>query len=530
MSARRTRFSSGLLILFMIGSAILASETRAPAPTEEKARPKNTLYAVVAEKKTAEQPPWKAVVEALREKHSARVFYWDSAGVNGLRKELAAFGPRYVCFVARPDELARQGKLGVPIGAGRSLGLTFCGSYYHRAGTLMCSLDGDPYDDAVWAVLTGATPEDALRVVSAKPLVVRRGLSHVGAGWLEWLESGVSFSEVNKGQKWVKQPGKPPEETQGPDDTTEQFLEELNSGQVDMVSSSGHATEHDWQMGYSYPSGRIVTPSRIARLPKAARDNYEKLLEAKAAAGHIAKLFGVDRSNRVYPILTDNPKIYYSPGNCLIGRVDGQRCMVLGWIHHGAMQFFGHVGVQTSSCYAWGVAEYFLALGGRFSFAESVWLNRQALRWQLSQMSEEDRKWKYLCCRNETWFPIGPRLVRETTVLYGNPAWDARVKPVAEPLYDQQMHTRKLDDGRLELTFTVTMRRARVPSRPAAFFLEAADRSHVEVKEGPENLVVADNFALVPFWKPGQPAPEIGRQYKAVVVVATVHGVKENPR
>ena len=74
------------------------------------------------------------------------------------------------------------------------------------------------------------------------------------------------------------------------------------------------------------------------------------------------------------------------------------------------------------------------------------------------------------------------------------------------------------------------MCRGRVPSRPAAFFLETADRSQVEVKEGPENLVVADNFALVPFWKPGQPAPKIGTEYKAVVVVATVHGVKENPR
>ena len=54
--------------------------------------------------------------------------------------------------------------------------------------------------------------------------------------------------------------------------------------------------------------------------------------------------------------------------------------------------------------------------------------------------------------------------------------------------------------------------------RPAAFFLKTPAGSHVEVKEGPADLVVADNFALVPFWKAGEPAPEVGKVYKAVVV------------
>jgi len=195
---------------------------------------------------------------------------------------------------------------------------------------------------------------------------------------------------------------------------------------------------------------------------------------------------------------------------------------VLGWIHHGAMQFFGHVGLQTRSCYAWGVAEYFLALQGRFSFAEAVWLNQQALRWEVGQMDEKDKQ-KYMCCRNELPYPAGRELFWETTVFYGDPAWEARAKHVVDPLYDQQMQTKELEeDGQVELTFTVTMRRASLPSRPAAFLLKTQAGSEVEVKEGPGNLVVADNFALIPFWKPGQPAPEIGQQYKAVVVVRRV--------
>ena len=484
-----------MLVGFLIAVSVLG------VSSAEEAKQENGVYAIVAEKETVENAPWKDVVKALQKKHSAKVFYWNYEDASELRENLAKLQPRYVCFVARPDELARAGKIKAKIMAdGNTQELLLCGAYYHKVGMLMRSLDDDPYDDAQWAILTGATPEDALRVVSAKPLLVCRGLSHVGTGWLKWLPSGVSFSECKKGQKWIKEPDKPPEEVKGPDDTTEQFVAELNSGNADMVSGSGHATEHDWQLGYSYRSGQIITAK--------SGTNYK-----------VGQLLGMDTSKKVYEILADNPKVYYAPGNCRIARVDGENCMVLGWIHHGAMQFFGHVGLQSRSCYAWGVAEYFLALQGRFSFAESVWLNRQALRWQVSQMNEEDKKTKYMCCRNEMLFPLGWKLFCQTTTFYGDPAWQAHVKPTTEPLYDQQLYARELEDDAVELTFTATMRRASLPSRPAAFFVETSAGSQIEVKEGPENLLIADNFALIPFWPAGDPVPEPGKKYKAVVVV-----------
>jgi len=478
-------------------------------------------FAVVVAKETSEDAGWKAVVEALREKHSAEIFRPGEGGLGGLREKLAAFRPRHVCFVARPEELAREAKARARTRDGRPLELPLCGIAYRDMAVLMASLDDDPYDDALWAVVTGATPQDALRVIWASPLAVRRGLSHVVSGWLEWLESGVSFNECKKAQMWSKQPGRPPEEGVGPDDTTRAFVEELSSGEVDMVSTSGHATEHDWQLGFSYRNGQLATPTRIARLPEAARANYQALLKAKAPRGEpaVAHLLGVDTSNQVFEVLAANPKVYFSPGNCRIARVDGKDCMALAWIHHGAMQFFGHVGLQTRSCYAWGVAEYFLALQGRFTFAQAVWLNQQALRWELSQMSDQERKQKYLCCRNDMPLPAEGKLFWETTVLYGDPAWEARVKPVTEPLYDQDVRARELSPGEVELTFTAKMLRPHLPSRPAAFLLELGPPSQVEVKEGPRNLVLTENFALLPFWTAGEPAPEPGREYKAVVVV-----------
>jgi len=319
-----------LAFLFVLAGTVSASAAETPP-----------RYAIVAEDRTAEDPGWKNVIAALEKKRHARLFPWKVNDTEALRKQLAAFRPHYVCFVARPQELDREARARLRSNRGRAIELPLCGIQYHRMDELIRSLDPDPYYDAIWAVLTAASPKDALRVVGAKPLVVRRHLSHITSGWLEWFESGVSFDETKKGRKYVKVPGKPPVETRGPDDTTAEFIRELNSGTVDMVSTSGHATEGDWQMGYTYRNGQLVTASRIARLAERVRENYRKLLEGSASLG---KLFGVDTAGRVLPVLSRNPKVYYSPGNCRIARVAGKDCMVLGWIHHGAMQFFGHVG------------------------------------------------------------------------------------------------------------------------------------------------------------------------------------------
>ncbi len=517
---------SVLLSLAVAVSAAVASGGRDPAaaPAAGGVESRGHSYAVVAAEGTLLDPGWKGVVEALRGKHAARVFTYARGiegpahpGLKGLQAALAEMRPDFVCFVALPDELAATVEVRVQAPDGRAARMPFCGIFYHEAVALMRSLGGGRFEHAQWAILTGASPADAMRVVSAEPLTVRSGLSHVGGGWLDEMESGVSFSEVNQGEKHVKAPGTPHRMVEGPQDTTGQYVQALNSNKVDMVSSSGHATEDDWELGYSYKSGRIVTASLIRRLPEPAPGKLRDLAAAPRPAGGTGRLFGLDTAGDIHPLATTNPKVYYAVGNCLIGRVSGDDCMLLGWIHHGAMQFFGHVGVQFRSCHAWGIAEYFLQLQGRFTFAEAVWLNRQALYLEESRMNEEELRHKYLCCRNSQPLPVGGRLLWETAVLYGDPAWEARLHPVREPLYDQAMERRPLPDGREEITLTATMRRECLPTRPAAFLLPPARVSDVEVRQGPRHLAVTDNLALVPFWNAGDPAPPAGKVFKALV-------------
>ena len=64
-------------------------------------------YAVVVSRETLEQSGWKAVVDILVAKHHAAVLPFKAA-LNDTLPELRRQFPRYVCFVARPEEASRE--------------------------------------------------------------------------------------------------------------------------------------------------------------------------------------------------------------------------------------------------------------------------------------------------------------------------------------------------------------------------------------------------------------------------------------
>ena len=115
------------LFLSSILSALNGSPTWAAPESESGATQERARYAIVVEEKTIEDAPWKAVVEALRKKHSATVFHWRPVDFKPLRAKLAAFGPDFVCFVARPEDLALDAKARFQAPDGRSLELPLRG-------------------------------------------------------------------------------------------------------------------------------------------------------------------------------------------------------------------------------------------------------------------------------------------------------------------------------------------------------------------------------------------------------------------
>jgi hypothetical protein len=163
-------------------------------------------YAVVISKATQAEPAWGAVVTALAEKHKASVIVYEKE-VDEALPRLKALFPRYIGFVARPEEAGKE--------------------FVARVHRLTRRIDDDPYTDASWGIITGYTPDAALRIAKLRdPLTVRR----VAAGTevaLEMCEQGRWYSELKRGQMVVKEPGGKPEAGEGSEDTTQALVEAL---------------------------------------------------------------------------------------------------------------------------------------------------------------------------------------------------------------------------------------------------------------------------------------------------------------
>jgi hypothetical protein len=427
-------------------------------------------YAIVVSRKTLADAAWKKVVDALTKKYDGRVFTFD-ADIGPVQAAVAACAPRYVCFVANPAEASRK--------------------FVEDAARFIRTLDDDPYEDAIWAILTGYEPADALRIATAEPLAVACGVSHVTDGWLEWMEEGVSWSEVVKNRKYVKAKGEKLREVEGPDDTTREMVAEINRGQCQIVSTSGHAKEHDWQLGYTYPNGIF--------------------------ASYHGRIVGITLKKEGVEIRSPNPKVYFSPGNCLIGHVADMDCMALAWIHSGgANQFFGHTVPQYRRCWAWEIADYFFTLQGRFSFTEAVHLFRQDVLARLEQSPDE-----------ETKFFLNSD--RDSTVLYGDPAWQARLKPATEPLYDQTLAIVEEGDGRLRLDFTVKARRACAPSAPAAAMLPRRIQEAKVIRTDAAKAIVTKDLILLRLLKDGEKPLAAGETRSVSITARTAAGLKRRP-
>ena len=371
------------------------AEVEEPLPINYAA---SRRYAVVVDANTLKDPQWGQVAEALKKKYNAKIFIAHYPNVGAVRKALNEYMPWYVCFIAQPEQATRE---------------MICAAAY-----TMTWLDDDPYEDAIWAILTGFVAEDAIRIVNAEPLLVRKELSNSWDGWLDWFEGGVSLDSAGK-YKFVKNTGGAKQQLEGPKERTPQFIEVLNQDDCDIITTSAHATEHVFYLGYP----NIASDGSVTHNEK-------------------GDIYGIDTLGKVHSINVKKPKIYYAPGNCLIGHIDGQSCLSLAWIHNGVNAFFGHIYNQYRPCYAWAIAEYFMALQGRYTFAEATYADWLALRFSVNEQMEA-----YLCCDRGS----------KGTILYGDPAWEARVKHTTVPAYTQDLNIEHLYDGLIKMTVSVTV-------------------------------------------------------------------------
>jgi len=328
-------YNSRALLVMLLGTAIYAacwpgSAVGQPAPAEAS-------YAVVVKKSTAEDPQWQKVVVALKEKHDASIVTYD-ASVDQSLDALTRQFPRHTCFVAKPQDAGR--------------------AFVAQVHQLTRKLDDDPYTDTCWGILTGYDADNALAIASHRePLVVKKVASGTEFA-TEMVTEGQWYDELVKNKHVKKEPGGKAQELRGPDDTTRPLVDLLNDYKADLMITSGHATERDWQIGFRFRSGQF-----------------------RCADG---RLYGLDTQGSKHPIDSPNPKVYMPIGNCLMGHVKDRDSMALAWMNSAGMhQVIGYT-VNTWYGYAgWGCLDYFVEQPGRYTFAEAFLANHHALIYRL---------------------------------------------------------------------------------------------------------------------------------------------------
>src|SRR5262245_57552724 len=126
-----------ILVTFSVAALALLATACA---TMGKSSASDDTYAVVVTKDTQSKPDWAAVVETLQKKHQAEVVVVPEK-LEECAARLKELQPRYVCFVARPEEVSTD--------------------TVRALNKLSRAMDDDPFVDYLWGIITGYTAEDA---------------------------------------------------------------------------------------------------------------------------------------------------------------------------------------------------------------------------------------------------------------------------------------------------------------------------------------------------------------------------------
>ncbi len=333
----KTRLALLCGVLFATGYSIAESSvTHVPSKAVAS-------YAIVASQAIMEDAEWRAAtVDVLGAKYpNAQVYTWKEKPEE-VREALAKQMPMFTAFVVKPEEAGVYFTIGV----------------HH----LCRSLDDDPYGDTFWGVITGYDAPAAKVLAEAKPIAIRRALDCAGCD-ITAFNKAWRYSEDHRGIMNYWEKGVTPKEQSSPcnTDNTRGVLERLQKDKVQFVTTSGHATQHDWQMGYRGPNMALIHKE--------------------------GKLIAVDTKKAFYAARNLEPKVYFGTGNCLIGDIDKTDCMALSWMRDGgARQFMGYTVTTWFGAQGWGTQKLFVNTAGLCTANEAFHFTNAAIVHELEAL------------------------------------------------------------------------------------------------------------------------------------------------
>ena len=261
-------------------------------------------YAVMISPETAKLREWKAVADALVQKHGGVLLPLSEKDGDNINRLKAVGSVRSLAIVARPEEVDRV--------------------FVNRIHRMTRKLDDDPYGDCIWGIVTGYTADDAMRIARAeKPLVIERagGTTNIDAS---------RFSDSMCVTDWepfqtVEQHGytKPktsqlaeshPQSDRGMAFKLASFWEK---DKPQLMVTSSHATQYNLEMPFG--KGLFVSyGNRFHILDVKQKKDYVKFLKGVLFDGKEEDLKDyVEKAGLPVMSPDSSPKVWLAAGNCL---------------------------------------------------------------------------------------------------------------------------------------------------------------------------------------------------------------------
>lgn len=472
-------FTSSLLALaLLVPSGVFPQQERTVYNPSTSKVPYRERYTIVVSSTTNRD--WGEVVEALKKKHPSAILLTYTNSPSEVQSKLSEIIPRYVAFLAKPEEVSE--------------------GFVRELHTLMRNLDDDPYYDAFFGIITGYAQEDAQRMIKEDdPFFVRKALiAFESPSLLQSFREGMCFSEGSAGKGWIKKKGSKGVEALSdvPSDVTKLLVETLNSNTVDLFATSGHATEHNWQVAYTLSAFGGKTGYFIHRN---------------------GTLIGRSADGKEWEIHTTNPKIFWPAGNCLIGHIDRRDCMMTSWFHSGGVvQSIGYIVPTWYGYGGWGIGTYFIgskdAKGNRgfYTFAESFLSNCQSLIFDL----ERHKNGEVTLAERDLQ---GHQYDRDAVAFYGDPAWRAYVLKDGTTDWDYvcELKVDKLGGKRFRISLMVKFKKEKssFDRLLVAYPAWRIDVNSVRDVRANAPYIITDSFIGLSPWKQGDPSIEEGKTF-----------------
>ena len=444
---------------------------------------------VVLSLATSGDSEWKGVADALAAKHApARVAQLAvEPSVTNALEGIRAAKPRYVAFVMRPEEVDFATTVALK--------------------RMMREIDADPFDDAIWGIVTGPTAADARRIASSsEPRTVRTALATTGVG--DDVVPGPLYclSDAYPEGCWrVKAADGTVTGHSSSNDISHVFAEGWNTLDPDFLLTSSHASQRNLEMPFS--RGNVIPRNgAFYTLPNETLIDYASG-QAKDDLSHRSS-----RDTHRSLAAPRREKVWLAAGNCLIADnlAPGDN-MVMTALGFGKVnQFVGYIATTWFGEIGWGTWRYFGTY--RLPLNESYYAANQNLLRELSETVSNADAFKPVFAHAAAYdgmlkevrrFPFQGRIPlseqqrfvgrlwdRDATVFYGDPRQRVALAPRAYPVPASDA-----DAAPIPIVFPEAKPGRRLVSAPEGF-----------------EVFVADDFALVTKW------PELAEGWRGKLV------------